>query len=162
MLDFRTDRSTPETKRCARQIWTRSQCLASVSRDIMSTSSAGKSYRIFYTRLALTCLSITYSPTRSSLLSGRLPIHVNQNNANNDARAASGIDLRMTTLPQKLKAAGNWRTAMVGKWHCGARSSANLPINRGFDHHFGFLKGGEDHFEQNHCAGGPGAKTVDL
>lgn len=27
------------------------------------------------------------------------------------------------------------------QWHCGARSEANLPINRGFDHHFGFLKG---------------------
>lgn len=25
--------------------------------------------------------------------------------------------------------------------HCGARSTANLPINRGFDHHLGFLKG---------------------
>ena len=27
--------------------------------------------------------------------------------------------------------------------HLGARSPANLPINRGFDYHFGFLKGGE-------------------
>ena len=25
---------------------------------------------------------------------------------------------------------------------------ANLPINRGFDHHFGFLKGGQDHLTQ--------------
>ena len=113
------------------------------------------------------------SPTRSALLSGRLPVHVNQNNANNDARAASGIDLRMATLPQKLKqlkqrgggaasGASAWRTAMVGKWHCGARSPANLPVNRGFDYHLGFLKGGEDHFTQAHCAGGPDASTVDL
>ena len=55
------------------------------------------------------------SPTRSSFLSGRLPMHVNQNNACNDALSASGIDLRMTLLPQKLKEAG-WSTAMVGKY----------------------------------------------
>eukprot|EP00038_Savillea_parva_P017529 m.20629 g.20629 ORF g.20629 m.20629 type:complete len:718 (-) comp3812_c0_seq1:251-2404(-) len=101
------------------------------------------------------------SPTRSAFLTGRLPVHVNQNNACNDARAPSGADLRMTLLPQKLKSAG-YTTAIVGKWHCGARSAANLPVNRGFDFHLGFLKGGEDHFHQNHCAGGPNAAIVDL
>jgi arylsulfatase A-like enzyme len=101
------------------------------------------------------------SPTRSAFLSGRLPVHVNQNNNCNDASSMSGIDLRMTLLPQKLKQAG-YRTAAVGKWHCGARSAANLPVNRGFDYHLGFLKGGEDHFQQNHCAGGPDATTIDL
>ena len=35
------------------------------------------------------------------------------------------------------------RTHLVGKWHCGARSEANLPTSRGFDSSFGFLKGGE-------------------
>ena len=49
--------------------------------------------------------------------------------------------------------------------HLGARSAANLPINRGFDYHFGFLKGGEDHYSQgsgskNHEPGIGG--TVDL
>lgn len=42
----------------------------------------------------------------------------------------------MTLLPEKLQRAG-YETAAVGKWHCGARSAANLPINRGFDHHLG-------------------------
>ena len=37
---------------------------------------------------------------------------------------------------------------MIGKSHLGARSVAHLPINRGFDRHFGFLGGGEDHFTQ--------------
>ena len=38
------------------------------------------------------------SPTRSALMSGRVPLHVNQNNACNDALSASGIDLRMTIM----------------------------------------------------------------
>eukprot|EP01051_Picozoa_sp_SAG22_P014557 SAG22_NODE_1784_length_3588_cov_27.751791_1_plen_185_part_00 len=80
------------------------------------------------------------SPTRSSLMSGRVPPHVNQNNANNDIEKASGVDLRMKFLAQKMKEAGYY-TAMVGKSHLGARSPANLPINRGFDERFGFLKG---------------------
>jgi leishmanolysin-like peptidase len=87
------------------------------------------------------------SPTRSSLMSGRLPTRVNQNNKNNDIEATSGVDLRFTMLPAKMKEAG-FATAFVGKSHLGARSPANLPINRGFDYHFGFLKGGEKHYTQ--------------
>ena len=52
------------------------------------------------------------SPTRSSLMSGRLPTHVNQNNRNNDIEAASGCDLRYKFLAQKMKEAGYY-TAMV-------------------------------------------------
>ena len=53
----------------------------------------------------------------------------------------------MTLLPAKLKAAG-YTTSMIGKSHLGTRSVAHLPIRRGFDMHFGFLGGGEDHFTQ--------------
>ena len=115
------------------------------------------------------------SPTRSSLMTGRFPIHVNQGNPLwTDDRG--GADLRMALLPQKLKRAG-YSTATVGKWqehpqnprhvccltclrvlvlivlcglfrHLGARSVHNLPGNRGFDYQFGFLGGGEDHMTQ--------------
>jgi len=89
------------------------------------------------------------SPSRSSFLSGRLPIHVTQNNKNNDVINPGGADLRMKLLPEILKHAPSpYYTSLVGKWHVGARSKANLPINRGFDRHFGFLKGGEDHLNQ--------------
>ena len=43
------------------------------------------------------------SPTRSSLMSGRVPPHVNQNNLCNDIESTSGVDLRFTLLPQKMK-----------------------------------------------------------
>ena len=88
------------------------------------------------------------SPSRSSFLSGRLPIHVTQNNKNNLVTNPGGADLRMKLLPQALKERFNYKTHMVGKWHVGARSEANLPVERGFDSHFGFLKGGEDHLTQ--------------
>jgi len=38
---------------------------------------------------------------------------------------------------------------LIAQWHGGARTPANLPINRGYDVHLGFLKGGEDHWNQH-------------
>ena len=101
------------------------------------------------------------SPSRSALLSGRLPIHVNEDNPPS-ITSKGGIDLRMTLLPQKLKTAG-YVTATYGKWHLGARQWPNLPMNRGFDHHLGFLTGGEDHYTQlAYEAVSKGKKPVDL
>ena len=85
------------------------------------------------------------SPTRSSFLSGRFPIHVNEDQPG--IGDVGGIDLRMTLIPKRLKQYG-YSTAAVGKWHAGARSAGNLPANRGFDEHLGFLGGGEDHNTQ--------------
>lgn len=45
------------------------------------------------------------SPTRSSILSGRLPFHVNQINLKNNQRGG-GIHRNMTTLADKMKTAG--------------------------------------------------------
>ena len=65
----------------------------------------------------------------------------------------------MALLPQRLKAAADYYTVAIGKWHLGARQRANLPGRRGFDHHFGFLTGGEDHFTQ---VGYEAANAIDL
>eukprot|EP01006_Ploeotia_vitrea_P031365 TRINITY_DN63688_c0_g2_i1.p1 TRINITY_DN63688_c0_g2~~TRINITY_DN63688_c0_g2_i1.p1 ORF type:complete len:520 (+),score=55.66 TRINITY_DN63688_c0_g2_i1:23-1582(+) len=85
------------------------------------------------------------SPTRSSFLSGRLPIHVNEKNP--EGIVKGGIDLRMTLIGQKLQSVG-YETSALGKWHCGAYCDGNVPYNRGFNKHLGFLGGGEDHFTQ--------------
>ena len=54
------------------------------------------------------------SPTRSALLSGRLPLHVNEDNpATIDS--VGGVDLRMALLPQRLKAAADYYTVAIGK-----------------------------------------------
>ena len=75
-------------------------------------------------------------PTRVATMTGRLPFHGNQENGN-DLNSTSGADLRMTFLPAKLRQAG-YSTSMIGKSHLGSRSVAHLPVNRGFDQHFGF------------------------
>jgi len=89
------------------------------------------------------------SPTRSSLMSGRLPHHVNQINL--DFRhELSGIPKGMITIPRKLKDAG-YRTHMTGKWHCGSATPEQTPHGRGFDTHLGYFEGAEDHFTQLNC-----------
>jgi arylsulfatase len=52
---------------------------------------------------------------------------------------------RTPLLPEQLHSAG-YRTALIGKWHLDGH-----PLDRGFDHFFGFLGGFSDHF-----AGGKG------
>ncbi len=47
---------------------------------------------------------------------------------------------RTPLLPEHLHDAG-YRTALIGKWHL-----AGHPLDRGFDHFFGFLAGFADHF----------------
>jgi arylsulfatase A-like enzyme len=79
------------------------------------------------------------SPTRSAFLSGRLPIHVNMEQPTPGSKPG-GIDLRMELISQVLKKA-NYHTHFIGKGHIGAYSYANLPIQRGFDSHLGFLGG---------------------
>ncbi len=46
-----------------------------------------------------------------------------------------------TPLVSELLHAANYRTALIGKWH-----EAGHPMDRGFDHFFGFLAGFADHF----------------
>ena len=85
-------------------------------------------------------------PTRSAFISGRLPIHVNVNNANGVAEL-NGVDIRMTTIAEKLKQ-GGYSTHAAGKWHAGAHLYGQLPLQRGFDSFVGFLRGWENHFTQ--------------
>ena len=86
------------------------------------------------------------SPTRSSLLSGRLPIHVNQENSATEQRGA-GVMLNFTLWSEKLRASG-YHTAQIGKWHVGQASVASVPAGRGFDSSLGFFNYGEDHYTQ--------------
>ena len=56
------------------------------------------------------------SPTRSSLMTGRLPIHVNQQNNAGWGWTAAAVHPKFTMLPEKL-AARNYVSHQIGKWH---------------------------------------------
>jgi arylsulfatase A-like enzyme len=84
------------------------------------------------------------SPTRSSLMSGRLPYHVNQQNHPPDL-PGGGVPVNMTLLPERLAPLG-YVSHQVGKWHCGMSSVDRLPVSRGFASSFGYLSGAEDHY----------------
>lgn len=64
---------------------------------------------------------------------------------NNPSKQPGGVDLRMTTVGELLKAAG-YATHQAGKWHAGAYTTGQTPAGRGFDASIGYLNGEEDHF----------------
>ncbi|KAH8071295.1 sulfuric ester hydrolase [Aureococcus anophagefferens] len=99
------------------------------------------------------------SPSRSSLLSGRYPMHANQYNMAGDA-LGGGVHVNMTTIAKKLKGAG-YATHQLGKWHAGQSSADLVPAARGFDTSLGYLNGAEDHWTQARPACGVG-NFVDL
>lgn len=86
------------------------------------------------------------SPTRTSFVSGRLPIHVNQENSATEQPLA-GIPVGMTTIAERLNATG-YSCHQVGKWHCGQASKKHIPSGRGFNTSLGFFNFGEDHYTQ--------------
>ena len=109
------------------------------------------------------------SPSRCSLLSVRLPIHVNDKNEPistynplDPISGHAGIPAAMTTILQKLKSAGS-ATHQVGKWHDGGATPDLLPTGRKFDSSFGYLNVANDYYnatEGKHaCNGTP---IVDL
>ena len=76
------------------------------------------------------------SPTRAALLTGRYPFHnwMEERSHGNDT---AGMLKDERTLAQALKGAG-YATAIFGKWHLGLWDKRHLPMQRGFDHQFGF------------------------
>ena len=101
------------------------------------------------------------APTRSALMSGRLPMHSGYKLGPQSGSQPGmpghgcGLDLRLPLLPAELRAA-NFATHMLGKWHLGYRTPQNLPTHRGFDSYLGLLGGGSDHFQKTLCVPGSG------
>lgn len=108
------------------------ETMAPITPNIDALAQAGLILDSFYT--ASVC-----GPSRTSLMSGRLPIHVNMINPFVWSSEGS-LPLEMTTMASKLTSTG-YRCYHVGKWHMGSATSDQLPINRGFASSLGILGG---------------------
>eukprot|EP00118_Oscarella_pearsei_P018833 m.195823 g.195823 ORF g.195823 m.195823 type:complete len:516 (+) comp39521_c1_seq2:37-1584(+) len=85
------------------------------------------------------------TPTRSSLMTARYPIHTGMQHNVIMGPAPYGLGLDEKLLPQYLKQLG-YSTHAVGKWHLGFFEVEYTPLHRGFDTYFGLYTGKEDYF----------------
>ena len=75
------------------------------------------------------------SPTRACLLTGRYAWK-NGMEVRPTAESRHGMLLDERTIAEALREVG-YDTWMVGKWHLGEWQRPHLPLQRGFDHHYG-------------------------
>lgn len=105
--------------------------------NIDRISSEGLRFNRFYVQTICT-------PTRATLMTGRYPWRTGMASGVILNHLHYGLPLDETTLAQTMKKAG-YTTDLVGKWHLGHETPANLPTERGFDYHYG-LYTAIDHF----------------
>lgn len=81
-------------------------------------------------------------PSRAGLLTGRYQdrFGFSANPTSDPTNPAAGIPLEQENIAEVLKKVG-YTSAIVGKWHMGTHP-VHHPLNRGFDHFYGFLTGG--------------------
>jgi arylsulfatase B len=94
----------------------------------------------------------TCTPSRSSFLTGRLPVHVQQTLANPDVQTA-GIPRNMSALPLRLAEAGV-TSHVVGKWDVGFATETHTPEGRGFNRSLVYAEHMNFYFEQRICPTG--------
>ena len=95
------------------------------------------------------------TPTRTSVQSGRLPVHVSTSLANPEDPSC-GIPRNMTGLAKMLKQAG-YKTHQVGKWDAGMATPQHTPQGRGYDTSLGYFEHKNDFWSmksmQTTCSG---------
>jgi len=94
------------------------------------------------------------SPSRSTLQSGRLSVHVAYGfddpmlvSKTDHMSGFSGIPRNMTGIAAKMKSAG-YRTHMTGKWDAGMATWDHTPMGRGYETFFGYFHHAEDYWTQ--------------
>lgn len=92
------------------------------------------------------------SQTRAALMTGRYPFRYGLQTLSLLPQSPYGLPVEERVLAQTLKDAG-YRTALVGKWQLGHARPEWRPTRRGFDHFYGTLAGGIDHFRKAGPAG---------
>ncbi|MXX73770.1 MAG: sulfatase-like hydrolase/transferase [Holophagales bacterium] len=90
------------------------------------------------------------SPSRAALLTGRYPWKNGMMERPN--RETFGMLTDERTLGDALQEAG-YATWIVGKWHLGHWQDVHLPLQRGFDHHYGHYASSIDSFTHIRAGG---------
>eukprot|EP01084_Bolivina_argentea_P036017 66669_1 len=93
------------------------------------------------------------SPTRSSVQSGRLPVHCNTNNTPAIGNALNGIPVNYTCIAERIKSDGGYSTHFIGKWDAGSTMKEQLPFGRGYDTSFGYLNHANDYWNKTLYSG---------
>jgi arylsulfatase A-like enzyme len=85
-------------------------------------------------------------PSRAGLLTGRYQdrFGFTTNPTIDPTNPSAGIPLEEENIAEVLRKA-HYSSAIIGKWHMGTHE-VHHPLNRGFDHFFGFLSGGHNYF----------------
>jgi arylsulfatase I/J len=84
------------------------------------------------------------TPSRSSFMTGRLPVHV-QLTLDNPEASTAGVPYNMTGLGLRMLEAG-YRTSFVGKWDCGWATARHSPLGRGFEQSLVYAEHKVDYF----------------
>lgn len=90
------------------------------------------------------------SPSRAALLTGRYPWKNGMMERPN--RETFGMLTDERTLGDALREAG-YATWIVGKWHLGHWQDVHLPLQRGFEHHYGHYASSIDSFTHIRAGG---------
>lgn len=90
------------------------------------------------------------SPSRAALLTGRYPWKNGMMERPN--RETFGMLTDERTLADALQEAG-YATWIVGKWHLGHWQDVHLPLQRGFEHHYGHYASSIDSFTHIRAGG---------
>ena len=95
------------------------------------------------------------SPSRSSIQSGRLAVHVNSVNTGvtfwnpeDNVSGFAGIPANMTGLAEKMQHAG-YRTHLVGKWDVGMATPLHTPLGKGYDSWLGYFQHANDYWQES-------------
>ena len=105
--------------------------------EMESLAQTGILFEQFYTQS-------TCTPSRSMLMTGRYNIRNGMQDSVVHSTEPRGVPLDEKFLSTKLQSAG-YSTVAIGKWHLGMHQEAYLPLQRGFDYHYGIYTGGGSH-----------------
>jgi arylsulfatase A-like enzyme len=92
------------------------------------------------------------TPSRASLLTGRYAMRTGLQADVVRPWSRRGLPRDERTLAQALREDG-YQTWMAGKWHLGQNDKELLPMQRGFDHHYGSYCGLIDYYTHERLGG---------